>query len=106
MITYYFTCTSTNVIYFITCNLCQKLYIGETGRRLHDRFQKHLRDVQKFDENAAKQVARHFNRPNHFKQHIAVWAFPFIKEARKAIPFILQIGTLNPNGINEHVSFD
>ena len=26
------TCTSTNVIYCITCNLCKKLYIGETGR--------------------------------------------------------------------------
>ena len=29
-----FTCTSANVIYCITCTLCKKLYIGETGRRL------------------------------------------------------------------------
>ena len=34
----HFTCTSTNVIYCITCTLCKKLYIGETGRRLGDRF--------------------------------------------------------------------
>ena len=27
------TCTSANVIYCITCTLCNKLYIGETGRR-------------------------------------------------------------------------
>ena len=33
-----FTCTSANVIYGITCTLCKKLYIGETGRRLGDRF--------------------------------------------------------------------
>ena len=33
-----FTCTSANVIYCITCTLCNKLYIGETGRRLGDRF--------------------------------------------------------------------
>ena len=33
-----FTCTSANVIYCITCTLCKKLYIGETGRRLGDRF--------------------------------------------------------------------
>ena len=34
----HFTCTSANVIYCITCALCKKLYIGETGRRLGDRF--------------------------------------------------------------------
>ena len=31
-----FTCTSANVIYCITCTLCNKLYIGKTGRRLGD----------------------------------------------------------------------
>jgi len=33
-----FTCTSANVIYCITCTLCKKIYVGETGRRLGDRF--------------------------------------------------------------------
>ena len=37
-----FTCISANVIYCITCTLCKKLYIGETGRRLGDRFREHL----------------------------------------------------------------
>ena len=32
------TCTSANIIYCITCTLGKKLYIGETGRRLGDRF--------------------------------------------------------------------
>ena len=31
-----FTCTSANVIYCITCTLCNKLYIGKTGRRPGD----------------------------------------------------------------------
>ena len=35
-ITDHFTCTSANVIYCIICNYCNKLYIGETGRRLGD----------------------------------------------------------------------
>ena len=63
----HFTCTSTNVIYGITCTLCKKLYIGETGRRLGDRFREHLRDVEKDDKNASKPVARHFNLPSHSK---------------------------------------
>ena len=39
-----------------------KSYIGETGRRLADRFREHLRDAKKKTEtNASKSVARHFN---------------------------------------------
>jgi len=103
-ITDHFTCTSANVIYCITCNFCKQLYIGETERRLGDRFREHLRDVKKDDQNA------HLNRSrgtlisliilNNIWQSVA---FPFIKEVRK---FIFQIGTLNPNGINERFSFN
>ena len=71
-ITDHFTCTSANVIYCITCTLCKKLYIGETGRRLGDRFREHLRNVEKDNKNASKPVARHFNLPNHSVQHMAV----------------------------------
>ena len=71
-ITDHFTCTSANVIYCITCTRCKKLYIGETGRRLGDRFREHLRDVEKEDKNASKPVARHFNLPNHSMQHMAI----------------------------------
>ena len=59
-ITDHFTCTSANVIYCITCSFCKKLYIGETERRLGDRFREHLRNVEKDDQNASKPVARHF----------------------------------------------
>ena len=72
-----FTCTSANVIYCITCTLCNKLYIGETGRRLGDRFREHLRDVEKNDKDASKPVARHFNLPNHSKKtHGSLRPFP------------------------------
>ena len=71
-LTDHFTCTSANIIYCITCTLCKNLYIGETGRRLGDRFREHLCDVEKDDKDASKPVARHFNLPNHSKQHMAV----------------------------------
>ena len=60
-----FTCTSANGIYCITCTLCKKLYIGETGRRLGDRSREHLCDVEKDDKDASKPVTRNFNLPNH-----------------------------------------
>ena len=64
-VTDHFTCISTNVIYCITCMLCKKIYVGETERRLADRFREHLRDVEKSNTDASKPVARHFNLPNH-----------------------------------------
>ena len=86
------------------------LYIGETGRRLGDRFREHLRDVEKDDQNASKPVARHFNLPNHSKQHMVVCGLSLHQgstESRKTLEqkFIFQIGTLNPHGINERFSF-
>ena len=100
-----FTCTSANVIYCITCTLCNKLYIGETGRRLGDRFREHLRDVEKNDKDATRPVARHFNLPNHSQKHMAICGLSLhlgTTESRKNLEqkFIFQIGTLNPHGIN------
>ena len=109
-ITDHFTCTSANVIYCITCTFCKKLYIGEIGRRLGDRFREHVRDVEKEDKNASKPVATHFNLPNHSMQHMAVCALSLHQggtESRKTLEqkFIFQIGNLNPHGINERFSF-
>ena len=110
-ITDHFTCTSANVIYCITCTLCKKLYIGETGRRLGDRFREHLRDVEKDENNASKPIARHFNLPNHSKQHMAVCGLSLHQgstESRKTLEqkFIFQIGNLNPHGIKQRFSFN
>ena len=104
-ITDHFTCTSTNVIYCITCTLCKKLYIGETGRRLGDRFREHLCDVEKDDKNASKPVARHFDLPNHSKQHMVVCGLSLHQgntESRKTLEqkFIFQIGTVSMNAFH------
>ena len=111
MISDNFTCTSANVIYCITCTLCKKFYLGETGRRLGDRFREQLRDVQKDDKNASKLVARHLDLPNHSKQHMAVCGLSLYQgstESREPLEqkFIFQIDTLNPHGINERFSFN
>ena len=41
-----FTCQSENVVYSIICRRCGCLYIGETWRRLRERFSEHLRSVR------------------------------------------------------------
>ena len=88
----------------------QKNIIGETGRRLGDRFREHLRDVDINDKDASNPVARHFNLQNHSQKHMAVCGLSLNlgnTESRKNIEqkFIFQIGTLSPCGINERFSF-
>ncbi len=60
-----FTCTSTDVIYCISCSRCDMLYIGQTGRQLRTRFGEHRRAVSDNDANQLCPVARHFNSDNH-----------------------------------------
>ena len=42
----HFSCITDNVVYCLTCIKCSStVYIGETGRRLADRFREHRRHV-------------------------------------------------------------
>ena len=59
-----FICTSSNIIYCISCSKCCKLYICETGQRLSDRFAEHLRSVRNNDVD--KPVVGHFSIANHY----------------------------------------
>ena len=51
----------------IQCNDCHKQYIGETKRRLKDRFDEHRRPVDKRHTNSSKPitVSEHFLCNNH-----------------------------------------
>ena len=78
---------------------------------LGDRFREHLRDVEKNDKDASKPVARYFNLPNYFKEHMSICDLSLHQgttDSRKNLEkrFIFQIGTLNPHGINERFSFN
>ena len=103
-----FTCTSSNIIYCISCSKCCKLYIGETGRRLSDRFAEHLRSVRNNDVD--KPVARHFNAANHSISDMKICAISPISggnDSRKRHEkrLIFKIGTIHPHGLNERFSF-
>ena len=96
------TCTSSDLIYILTCTLCQKMYVGETYRSLSERFSEHLRSIRLKYSNP---VGSHFNDPLHNLSHVrmaAVWKNgqsgiyrKFMESAIKPRP-----GTLQPNGLN------
>jgi hypothetical protein len=66
-IKYHFTCTSSKLVYAIICKRCDKLYIGETGRRLADRFRQHIQSIG--GKQAATSVSEHFNASDHKGTH-------------------------------------
>lgn len=57
-----FSCSSTNVIYLITCTKCRKQYVGMTTRPLRERINHHRTSVQTRQNHY---VSRHFNFSDH-----------------------------------------
>ena len=57
------TCTTSNIIYLISCRICGIQYIGETKNSLKKRLYGHRSTfkTQKIDTH----VGQHFNLPNH-----------------------------------------
>ena len=103
-----YTCTSDNVVYLIKCRTCNKVYIGETGRRLGDRFREHLRSTRQ--TNTDLPVGRHFASPGHALTDmlVSVIRSGFLDtqdrrcfEAR----MIFKHKTLHPRGLNTNFAF-
>jgi hypothetical protein len=72
------SCQSNNLIYCITCKKCNVQYVGQTKRRLMDRFQGHFGVIQRNDPSS--DIAAHFNSTNHngtqdLKIHIGDFIF-------------------------------
>ena len=109
-VTDHFICISTNVIYCISCTLWKRIYIGETGRRLADRFREQQREVEKNNTDASKPVACHFYLPNPSHHNMTICGLSLHHgntATRKNLEqkFVFQLGTLSPHGINEGLSF-
>ena len=99
----HFTCTSKGIVYCIICKKCNKLYIGETKRRLADRFVEHLRSIR--INTTAFPVAHHFNSDDHTAEDITVCVInqcygTNVARKQKEREFIFKLGTLEPLGMN------
>ena len=102
-----FSCTTSNLVYIITCRACTLSYVGETGRRLGDRFCEHLRSVSK---KADLPVAKHFSSPDHTTDDMMVAVVRAglhnTRDRRRAEGrLIFKCKTLQPRGINIDFNF-
>ena len=99
-----FSCTSDNIVYCIFCTKCDVLYIGETGRRLGDRFRENLNDI-KHKHIVKSKVARHFNSAQHTCDDANVVGLlhckNIINRKQSEKNIINKLGTLVPLGMNK-----
>ena len=93
----------------IQCTKCHKQYIGETKRRLKDRFNEHRRTVDKPSSKSKPTTAsEHFlSNPDHSASNILLIPLEQIFSSRDAIRkakeayLITRANTLEPNGLNK-----
>jgi hypothetical protein len=96
-------CSSHNVIYLITCPICHKQYVGETGRKLKTRLAEHCADTRLRRD---KPVGKHFNLPGHSAENIHIMAIdrPYTcnTNIRKTLElhWVHTLQTVTPQGIN------
>ena len=104
-----YSCVTDNVVYCLTCTKCPSTVdIGETGRRLADRFREHRRDV--INGRNDLPVPAHFNQENHALEDLKVAVLRAClanQQYRKKqeMRFIFKYGTVSPSGMNQDFSF-
>ena len=101
-------CTTRNVVYLVTCELCKQQYVGETKREIKVRMTEHQRDTRNHRDTP---VANHFNLNNHSPQHMKFQIIEILASdpdsetstvvrRKKELHWIYQLHTLRPVGIN------
>ena len=66
-----FTCQSKNVLYLLTCSICNKKYIGETEQTLNRRCRGHESNMRRDNDNI---VSKHYKEYNHTSEYYKVTA--------------------------------
>ena len=83
-------CTTSNIIYLISCEKCNIQYVGETDRQMKVRFAEHQGYVRHKD--ISKATGEHFNLPSHKLSDMRIRVLeklhsndPFYRKTREAM---------------------
>ena len=76
------SCTSSNVIYLVQCNLCMKQYVGQTRNKILIRLNQHYSSIRNKLETP---VSRHFQGHNCIEPYpVRIFILSLIKDADNA----------------------
>ena len=99
------SCFTKDIIYLITCKLCNIQYVGESGQNLRDRMNNHKSTIR---TNKKTPIAIHFNSPHHTINHLSVTPIEvlttnsiFHRRSREYY-WQLRLGTIFPKGLNNY----
>ena len=99
-------CQNQNVVYCLTCNCCNKNYIGETQRTMNLRMRDHESCIKtkKIEKNP---VAEHFDQMKKTAKDYTVTLLDTEKDKNKRLrleeAWIFCMNTLQPAGLNTKV---
>jgi hypothetical protein len=102
-------CTTQNLVYMLTCNVCNHQYVGQTKRQFKIRIGEHLADIRHKRDSP---VSLHFNRESHTVNSLRCEIIEALKgdpesassntlRDRREQFWIHQLQTKHPNGMNK-----
>ena len=98
-----FICTSSNIVYLVTCSKCHMQYVGETGRSLRDRITDHVSCI---NLKKPTPIGLHFNQAGHSLKHFTILAIEQFEGNSEALRRMKEatwqhlLQTAHPLGIN------
>ena len=99
-----FTCQSRNVVYLLTCSICNKRYIGETEQTLNGRCSGHESNIRSNNDNI---VSKHYKEYNHTSEDYVVTAIDreldYNRRLRLEEAWIILLDTMYPKGLNSRM---
>ena len=97
----HYTCQSSNLVYLLTCSICQSKYIGETENTLNTRCRGHETNMRSYNDNL---VSRHFKSYNHTFDDYSILVLQPETDKNKRLrleeAWMILLDTLTPNGLN------
>ena len=107
-VNYDLSCTSTSVIYLITCKKCKAQYVGQTRQKCANRMNNHKYDIAHFPDTFTN-VSEHFNSAGHSIQDFSFMPIDRVtndwKRLLKETTWMHVLDTVSPNGMNSKVLF-
>ena len=96
-----FTCQSRNVVYLLTCSICNKRYIEEKEQILNGRSRGHESNMRNNNDNI---VSRDYKEYNHTSEDYTVTAIDkeadYNKRLRLEGAWIILLESMHPKGLN------
>jgi len=106
----YASCKSNNLIYCMTCKVCNKQYVGQTKNTIIKRFSKHFDNIRLKKQDDP--IGRHFSSPGHNGiTDVIIHALDFISAPKDSPPgqqlrdelerkWMHRLQTISPLGLN------